>query len=93
MKKLQLAILAVLAIALISILASCGSLSPADRYAREHRNNNYEYMMRNNESFTLGSAKEGLKKAEQDKKDQEKEEQERAKIDAIRAKTAEVRKN
>lgn len=54
-------ILKTLAIVTTLILVGCSSLDPATRYRNEHKDKSFDYVMKNNTSFTVASHKEDTK--------------------------------
>lgn len=57
--KLKLFVLALIAFFIVAVLfTGCASIDPATRYAKEHSALNYHEVMKDSESFTIGSLKE-----------------------------------
>jgi hypothetical protein len=76
------------------LLAGCSkSITPANRYAKEHRDKSYEASMSRNESFTLSSVKDDLKEARKNGAGEKKKSRDEKKIEAVLAKIEKIKNN
>jgi hypothetical protein len=76
------------------LLVGCSkSITPSNRYAKEHRDKSFEASMSRNESFTLPSVKDDLKEARKNSKNPKKKSRKEKKIEAVLAKIEKIKKN
>ena len=81
-------------IIVIFLFAGCSkSITPSDRYAKEHRGKSYEASMSRNESFTLSSVKDDLKEVRKNSKNPKKKSRDEKKIEAVLAKIQKIKNN
>jgi hypothetical protein len=76
------------------LLVGCSkSISPSNRYAKEHRDKSFEASMSRNESFTLSSVKDDLKEARKNSTGEKKKSRDEKKIEAVLAKIEKIKNN
>lgn len=79
-------------ILLVILVVSCKtSKDPAKRYAKEHQNKSYAYVMDNSESFTLKSLKEDKKTLQEKLRGVGKKNNKHTKIQSLEETLAELR--
>ena len=91
-KHIQLAILAFIAIATISIMSGCAQgLSPAESYAKTWSGHSFEARMEGYKDNRMRNAKDALKEAKQDFREKGKNQSQRDKISKIWERTAQLK--